>query len=182
MQWSFGASPSSADARAFRGPLLHADTESFYILKLLEDQGGSMHKKLSIGAVAKLARIKVPTIRYYEEIGLLPHPRRTDSNRRTYGKEDVRRLTFIRHARELGFDLGAIRQLLALAGLPEEPCAEADEIARARLVEVEDKIARLLALREELKAMLEQGAHGLIRECRVIEILADYDERIHAEH
>lgn len=132
-----------------------------------------MQKRLSIGAAAKLTGIKVPTIRYYEEIGLLPAPPRTDSNRRTYSEEDVRRLKFVRHARELGFNLDAIRQLLALAGLPEEPCAEADGIARARLAEVENKIARLTALREELQAMIEQGTHGLIRECRIIEVLAN---------
>lgn len=134
-----------------------------------------MQKNLSIGAVANLTRIKVSTIRYYEEIGLLPAPPRTNSNRRTYSEEDVRRLKFVRHARELGFDLDAIRQLLTLAGLPEEPCAEADEIARTRLIEVEGKIARLIALQEELQAMIEQGAHGLIRECRVISVLADRD-------
>ena len=132
-----------------------------------------MQKRLSIGAAAKRTGIKVATIRYYEEIGLLPAPPRTDSNRRTYSEEDVRRLKFVRHARELGFNLDAIRQLLALAGFPEEPCAEADEIARARLVEVEGKIARLTALRAELQGMIEQGTHGLIRECRIIEVLAN---------
>ena len=72
-----------------------------------------MPQGLSIGIVAKLAGMNAPTIRYYEEIGLLPTPARTGTNRRTYGDGDVRRLKFIRHARELGFDLDAIRQLLA---------------------------------------------------------------------
>lgn len=138
-----------------------------------------MQKEIPIGTVATLTGVKVPTIRYYEEIGLLPAPPRTNSNRRTYSEVHVRRLKFIRHARELGFDLDAIRQLLALAGLPDEPCAEADDIARARLVEVEAKLARLTALRRELRAMIESGTHGRIRECRVIEVLADHDEGIH---
>lgn len=99
-----------------------------------------MGERMPIGTVARLTRVKVPTIRYYEEIGLLPNPPRTDSNGRTYDAGDVRRLRFVRHARELDFDVDAIRQLLALAGLPEQPCAEADEIARARLLEVEGKI------------------------------------------
>ena len=132
---------------------------------------------MAIGKAAELAGVKVPTIRYYEAIGLLPTAPRTDSNRRTYDEADVRRLRFIRHARELGFDVDAIRQLLALAGLPETPCGEADEIARARLLEIEGKIARLGALRQELQGMIESGNHGFIRECRVIEVLAGNDER-----
>ena len=132
-----------------------------------------MLKKLPIGQVAELVGVKVATIRYYEEIGLLPPPPRTPSNQRTYEQEDIRRLKFVRHARELGFNIDSIRQLLTLARLPEEPCDEADEIARSNLRDVEAKIARLTALRGELKAMVQQGVHGLIRECRVIEVLAN---------
>ncbi len=86
-------------------------------------------RRVPIGRAAELTRVKVPTIRYHEEIGLLPASSRTASNRRTYGNADLRRLKFVRHARALGFDLDALRQLLALAGLPDEPCEEADEIA-----------------------------------------------------
>lgn len=143
----------------------------------LEEQGVAVQDRMPIGRVAELTGVKVPTIRYYEEIGLLPAPPRTDSNRRTYSAGDVSRLKFVRHARELGFDVDAIRQLLALAGLPEGPCEEADQIARARLSEVEGKIARLLALREELQGMIDNDNHGIIRECRVIEILAGHDDR-----
>jgi DNA-binding transcriptional MerR regulator len=134
-----------------------------------------MTQNLTIGSVAELAGIKIATIRYYEEIGLLPQAPRTVSNRRSYTAEDVRRLKFVRHARELGFDINAIRQLLALARQPEEPCADADEIARSHLREVDAKIVRLSALRKELQTMIGQGAHGLIRECRVIEVLAGED-------
>lgn len=134
----------------------------------------AMPHGMVIGDVSKRCGVKPATIRYYESIGLLPAPARTGGNRRTYGTADVQRLAFIRHARELGFDIDAIRQLLALAGLPEQPCEGADAIARAHLSDVEDRIARLVALRGELKAMVEQGTHGRIRECRVIEILADH--------
>ena len=136
-----------------------------------------MKDRLPIGRIAQLARIRVPTIRYYEEIGLIPIAPRTERNRRTYSEADVRRLRFIRHARELGFDLEAVRQLLALAGLPEDPCAEADQIAKAHLEEVEHKIARLKALRRELRAMIDSSAHGKIRECRVIEVLSKFESR-----
>lgn len=135
-----------------------------------------------IGEASRRAGVKPATIRYYEGIGLLPLPPRTQGNRRTYGTADVQRLKFIRHARELGFDLDAIRQLLALAGLPEEPCEEADAIARAHLAGVEDRIVRLAALRDELKAMVEQGSHGRIAECRVIEVLADHRECLAKAH
>lgn len=104
--------------------------------------------------------------------GLVPAPPRTRTNRRTYSEGDLRRLKFVRHARELGLDIEAIRQLLALAGLPDEPCEEADQIARARLSEVECKIVRLRALRRELQGMVDSGNHGVVRECRVIEVLA----------
>ncbi|CAM5286290.1 Mercuric resistance operon regulatory protein OS=Afipia felis OX=1035 GN=merR1 PE=4 SV=1 [Afipia felis] len=133
-----------------------------------------MKDQLSIGRVAEIVRMNVPTIRYYEEIGLMPAVLRTENNRRIYKQADVRRLNFIRHARELGFDLDSIRQLLTLTGLPDEPCEEADQIARAHLTDVEHKMARLAALRKELRAMIENSTHGRIRECRVIEVLSNF--------
>lgn len=154
--------------------------ERLYILMSLEEQGVAVQDRMPIGRVADLTGVKVPTIRYYEQIGLLPAPPRTDSNRRTYSKADVSRLKFVRHARELGFDIDAIRQLLALTGLPEEPCEEADQIARSRLDEVEGKIARLSALRRELQGMIDNDNHGVIRECRVIEVLAGHDDGLKA--
>lgn len=135
-----------------------------------------MASDMRIGEAARSTGMKVPTIRYYEQIGLLNRAPRTSSNRRTYDVADVRRLRFIRHARELGFDIEAVRELIALAGHPEEPCERADEIARARLTEVERKLVRLKGLRGELRAMIANGAHGSIRECRVIEVLAGEDE------
>lgn len=137
-----------------------------------------MNKKIPIGAVAELTQIKVPTIRYYEEVGLLPKLARTSSNRRIYTEADVRRLRFIRQARELGFDLEAVRHLLSLAGLPDEPCDEADEIARARLNEIEHKIGRLTLLRRELQSMIDIGPHGTIRQCRIMEVLAGADDQV----
>ena len=127
-----------------------------------------------IREVSKRCGVKVATIRYYEGIGLLAPSPRSRGNRRTYGTADAQRLTFIRHARELGFDIDAIRQLLALAGLPEQPCDGADAIARAHLAGIEDRIVRLVALCNELRAMVEPGPHGRIAECRVIEVLADH--------
>lgn len=127
----------------------------------------------SIGDAARISGIKIPTIRYYEQIGLLSGVARSDGNRRFYGAEDLRRLAFIRHARELGFPMDEIRTLLKLQDDPDQPCATADAIATARLQDVERRIARLERLRGELRKMVEQCAAGRVGECRVIETLAD---------
>ena len=90
--------------------------------------------EMPIGEIARRSQVKVPTIRYYEQIGLLPPPPRSEGNRRLYGMRDLRRLSFIRHARDLGFEIDAIRTLLTLQDNPTQPCAEADSIARAPTV------------------------------------------------
>jgi DNA-binding transcriptional MerR regulator len=130
-------------------------------------------REFSIGKAARISGVKVPTIRYYENIGLLPTIARSEANRRTYDKGDLRRLAFIRHARELGFDVDAIRTLLKLQDDPDQPCHAADAVARARLVDVERRIASLQLLRGELQKMVRECASGRVGECRVIELLAD---------
>ncbi|HEY7609057.1 MAG TPA: helix-turn-helix domain-containing protein [Alphaproteobacteria bacterium] len=134
----------------------------------------------TIGSLARETGSKVQTIRYYEAIGLLPAPARTAGNQRVYAKAHRDRLAFIRHARELGFPLDAIRELLALGDRPDQPCARADRIATAHLARVERKIAQLEALRGELARMVarcrraQQRGQARISECRVIEALADH--------
>ncbi len=131
--------------------------------------------QLTIGKLAKATDVKTPTIRFYEQIGLLPAPERTDSDRRVYGDDAVRRLAFIKHARQLGFPVDSIRNLLDLAGHPERPCAEANALAQDQLTAVEAKIAQLQTLRDELKRMVDAGCGvGSIGECRVIESLSDH--------
>lgn len=137
---------------------------------------------ISIGAAARETGIKVPTIRYYEEVGLLTAPERTGSNRRTYDAATVRRLRFIRHARELGFSVEAIRQLLDLSDQPDLSCQQVDIIARSHLAEIDEKIARLTSLRVEVQRMVEEGEHGRVAECRVIEVLGDHGACLHETH
>jgi DNA-binding transcriptional MerR regulator len=137
---------------------------------------------VSIGDAAKASGVKVPTIRYYEQIGLLAAPPRTGSNRRAYDQADLRRLAFIRHARELGFEIASIRTLLTLQDNLDQSCAAADAIARSRLIEVEQRIASLTALRAELESMVDSCRHGKIGECRVIEVLADHGKCMHPHH
>jgi DNA-binding transcriptional MerR regulator len=129
---------------------------------------------LTIGKLSQASGVKVPTIRYYEEIGLLPEAERSGGNQRLYGRKAQERLTFIRHARELGFPLDAIRDLLSLSDRPDQSCAAADAIASAQLAAVEARIARLTALKAELERMLVQCAGGVIADCRVIEVLGDH--------
>jgi Cu(I)-responsive transcriptional regulator len=128
-----------------------------------------MSEMSSIGDAARRTMIKVPTIRYYEEIGLLPAPGRSEGNRRRYSEGAIRRLTFIRHARELGFEVDTIRELLRLQDEPDRRCDEIDALAREHLAEIEEKIARLTALRRELMRMLKSCRGGRVAECRVIE-------------
>ena len=131
------------------------------------------HREFSIGETARETGIKIPTIRYYEEIGLLPPVARSDGNRRFYTPSDVSRLVFIRHARELGFDIEAIRSLLLLQDDPDRSCQSVHAIATARLADVGRRIDSLLLLRAELEKMVHDCASGRVGECRVIETLAD---------
>ncbi len=135
-----------------------------------------------IGEAERRSGVKAPTIRHYEGIGLLPAPPRTGSGRRHFDAADRRRLAFIRHARELGFDIEAIRTLLALQDNANQPCATADAIGKARLAEVEQRIRSLEALKVELELMVEGCSHGRVAECRVIEVLADHGRCAHARH
>jgi DNA-binding transcriptional MerR regulator len=140
-----------------------------------------MRKSVPIGTASRECGIKVPTIRYYEEIGLLPSPPRTEGNRRLYDESDLRRLRFIRHARELGFDIDPIRQLLALSGHPTRSCEDADVIARTHLADIDHKIARLTALRSEVARMTACSSTE-VADCRVIEVLGDHGECLHELH
>lgn len=141
-----------------------------------------MNATHTIGKLARATGCKVQTIRYYEQIALMPPPLRTAGNQRRYGPSHVARLAFIRHGRELGFPLDAIRQFLSLADDPDRSCEAADRMARAQLQAVESRIARLNSLKLELERMIEQCKGGRIAECRVIEVLADHAECLHEDH
>lgn len=130
-----------------------------------------MTKRLAIGDVARQTATKVTTIRYYEDIGLLPRAVRTASGRRTYGASDVRRLSFIRRGRGLGFSVGEVRSLLALSDEPDRDCAEAAAIARQHLQDIEARITRLKTLRDALEEVADSCGGGRARDCKVIEAI-----------
>lgn len=126
---------------------------------------------ISIGKLSKAADVKVPTIRFYEEIGLMPPAPRTESDRRIYDEGSVRRLAFIKRARQLGFPIDAIRILLDLSDHPERACDDANVLAREQLAAVESKIRQLESLRTVLGRMVASGCEGSPGGCRVIEAL-----------
>jgi DNA-binding transcriptional MerR regulator len=129
---------------------------------------------LSIGLLAERTGTNIETIRYYERAELLARPSRTAGNQRRYPPVAVDRLRFIRHARELGFSLDAIRQLVNLRARRDQSCAQADAIAREHLAEVDRKIAMLGKLRIELTEMIHGCAQDTVARCNVIETLADH--------
>lgn len=131
---------------------------------------------LTIGTLARKTGTKVQTIRYYEQIGLMPEPGRTEGGQRRYGGIELDRLSFIRHARQLGFSLDAVRELLDLSDHPNRPCHEADAIVRPQLKQVEQRMARLEALRAELERMVHECSGGRTADCRVLEVLRDHSE------
>ena len=134
-----------------------------------------MPTPLMIGNLARATGTKVNTIRFYEDIGLLPRAVRTASGRRTYGASDVRRLAFVRHGRSLGFSIEEIRSLLKLSDQPERDCADAAAIARRHLRHIETRIARLEALRDALNGVAKSCDGGRAADCRVIEAIAGAD-------
>ena len=133
-------------------------------------------QELSIGELSARSGVKVPTIRYYETIGLIDVPTRTEGNQRRYSAGDLGRLRFIAHARAMGFPMASLRELLRLSRHRDAPCLDLDALVRGRLAEVDERIARLTALRGELAAMLDSHQHGTVADCRVVEVLSDHHE------
>lgn len=136
---------------------------------------------MKIGELARQTGSNSETIRYYEKIGLLRRPDRTQSNYRDYGPRDAERLAFIRHARGLGFELADVRSLIDLAEQPDRNCGEADAIASRHLAAVDDKLDRLARLRGELVRMIEGCRGGRVSSCRIIETLGDH-RQCNADH
>jgi Cu(I)-responsive transcriptional regulator len=128
---------------------------------------------MTIGDLAKATDVKVVTIRYYEQAGLLPVPPRTEGNYRTYKPEHLRRLQFIRRLRDLGFTLEQVRDLLRLASDRNETCDEVDRITHEHLADVQEKIRDLQRLASELSRLSRccKGG-GQIADCRIIEALS----------
>lgn len=122
---------------------------------------------IGIGKLAELTGVKIPTIRFYEQNDLVPPPSRTEGGQRRYDESAVRRLHFIRHARDLGFSVEDIRQLLALSQHPAISCN-----AHHHLQQIEGKIARLRLIRSELKRMIQACGGRSVAQCRILDALS----------
>jgi len=127
---------------------------------------------MKIGEVARKTGVKAETIRFYEREGILTAPPRTRSNYRDYGPREAATLIFIRRARDLGFSMPDIRELLELSKEGDRSCAEVDSLARAHLELVERKIAALQVMRDELSRMIASCEQDTISDCRIIDTLA----------
>ena len=131
---------------------------------------------LTIGKLAKAAGVTTPTIRYYEEIGLLPAADRSESGQRVYGADDLERLTFIRRCRDFGFGIDQVRLLAGLSISADKDCREVGDIARGHLKEVQAKLTELKALERSMQRFVAQcdsvccGGRG--RDCVVFKDLA----------
>ena len=131
-------------------------------------------EQFTIGQLSHVTGCKVPTIRYFEQIGLLPAPGRSAGNTRMFDASHRVRLDFIQHCRELGFSQTAIRGLLGLTNHPDWSCAAATKIARGHLDDIDRRITRLTDLKGELERMIKDCDGGRIEQCRIIETLADH--------
>lgn len=128
---------------------------------------------ITIGELSRRTGCKVETVRFYERVGLMPRAQRTAGRYRVYEGDDVRRLIFIRRARELGFSLGDVRALLALGQeKPNGPCAAARRLAVAHLATVRAKIAHLRSMERVLGDAVDRCATGTESYCPIIDSLA----------
>lgn len=137
---------------------------------------------ISIGELSKRTGVKVTTIRYYESIGIVSEPIRTNGGRRQYGEEAVLELTFIRHGRELGFSIDAIKELLGLRDSPKQDCEEVNRIAQRQLGEIQTRLRQLKALEVELKRIVKACDGGPISDCRILNAISDHGECVADVH
>jgi MerR family transcriptional regulator, copper efflux regulator len=146
-------------------------------LKGKEQFAMDLHVRVfTIGALAKVTGVSTPTIRYYEEIGLLPPANRTASGQRSYDQDDLGRLTFIKQCRDFGFGIDQVRVLLDLSISPDRDCAETRDIAQKHLDEVRQRLAELRALESRLENFVTRCnvacAGGSGQDCVIFKELA----------
>ncbi len=131
---------------------------------------------MKIGNLAQATQTTTPTIRYYEEIGLLPLPPRQAGSQRVYGDDDVRRLTFIRRCRDFGFPIDKVRLLVSLVQDGDRSCRVARDVAYDHLSEIRQKLAELRELERSVAAFVESCDRtclgGTGAECVMLEELA----------
>lgn len=142
----------------------------------------TQQRATTIGGLAKASGVKVTTIRYYESIGLIDPPDRSEAGQRLYDRNAIERMNFIRHARDLGFSLDAIRELIALSSNKDRSCAEVDEIARRHAADIRHRIKRLKALEREMEQTIKACSVNRVADCRVLAVLADHHLCAEGDH
>ncbi len=128
-------------------------------------------KRLTTGVLSKRTGCNIETIRYYERIGLLPEPPRTEGGHRDYDEEHLKRLAFIRRGRELGFALEQIRGLLELVDGGDFTCAEIQQITLSHVKDIRARISDLKELERVLAGMASKCEGGKVPECPVIDVM-----------
>ncbi len=128
-------------------------------------------RDLTIGALAREAGVNIETILYYENIGLMPEPFRAGNGYRIYDETDLKRLSFIRRCRELGFSLDEVRGLLGLVDGGDYTCAEVRDLSGGRVGDVRQRIRDLRKMERTLKKMVSQCDGGLVPECPIVDRL-----------
>jgi Hg(II)-responsive transcriptional regulator len=127
---------------------------------------------MTIGKVAKCAGVGVETIRFYEREGLIEQPHRRDSGYRAYPAETVDRVRFVRRAKELGFSLEEIKELLALRIAPGTTCGQIKKRAEAKIGDIEDRIRGLQRMKQALRKLaVACGGNGSVSECPILDAL-----------
>lgn len=135
----------------------------------------------AIGVLSRRTGVNIETVRYYERIGLMPAPARSEGGHRLYGGGHLLRLNFVRRARDLGFTLDEVRALLDLAESRDLPCAEALDVAARHLEDVRTKIAGLRKMETVLAEMVARCAHGSTPDCPILEALFDSEVGTNAQ-
>lgn len=137
-----------------------------------------VQEQMTIGALAESTGVLAETIRYYEQISLLPTPKRTANGYRIYASEHVRRLIFIRRSRELGLSIESIRELLSLASDRLRPCARVDRLVREHIHELDHRIAGLDRLRTALHKVADSCRGGRVAECSILGLLQEPEQAL----
>jgi MerR family copper efflux transcriptional regulator len=135
-------------------------------------------ESMTIGKVAKGAAVGVETVRFYEREGLIEKPPRRDSGYRAYPADTVDRVRFIKRAKELGFSLKEIKELMALRIAPGATCGQIKKRAEAKIENIEDKISSLQRMKQALRKLTAAcGGKGAVSECPILDALEDRKKR-----
>jgi len=132
---------------------------------------GTNTRGYAIGEMSRLTGVNIETIRYYERIGVMPKPDRTPGGNRQYNQAQLKRLSFIKRSRGLGFSISEIRALLEMVDRQDFTCGEVHDMTMQHLSSVREKITALRGLEKALGGMAAECKRGDVPECPILETL-----------